>query len=335
MNDEDRWALLAGNWSGDQLDEYDDYGEGFREALLALHVPPVGDEEEEEEEEEGPEEDTPREVLEAILEEAEEPLYLFLEVGRARALDDDLEGAEDALREFLERADEDTNADALLGAYASLAALRDQADDEESAIAEFSAAMDAIPDDPRPFFLMGRYLLGKGHAGEAADVLEAAVPLLPEGQVDWRFLETLGLALFEADRPGEAAEYFDQVLGYFVALRRHDAYPPATAVTRAKIYEDDGEPQKAADLYRSLANGHDVEKSPHLSSGGGAAADRARPARGRAQDARARSRVGGRLTRRRGRDRARSCRARMTDAARSRSRRGEAASSVGSRSRGC
>lgn len=242
LGDDDRWALLAGTWAPEQMDEYDIYGEPFREALLALHDGRVKD---------------ARPALEALLERhRDDARYLFLEVARARILDEDFTAAEPALREVIERVDAEEGTAAVLSAYAELSRLRDLAGDEEGAIAELSAAMQAVPDDPRPFFLMGRYLRSKGHYAEAAEVLEAALPLLDEDRPDWQFFEELGLATLAADQPERAAGYLDRVIAYFVRLRRLD-FPPATAVARATIHERAGELEKAADLYRGLANGSD------------------------------------------------------------------------------
>ncbi len=246
MDDEDRWALLAGAWEGDQIDEYEDYGEPFREALLALHDGQVKE---------------ARAKLEALAEENEDARYLWLEVGRARILDEDFAGGEQALRTFLDALEEDEGGDARLSAHAELAGLRDREGDEDGAIAELRAMMDAFADDPRPYFLMGRYLREKKYAEEAADVLEAAVPLLDEDRPDPRFLEELGLAKMDAGEDEEAAAYLERVIALYVQLRRLD-FPPGTAVARAKLYEKAGQLEKAADLYRGLANGSD--RANHL-----------------------------------------------------------------------
>lgn len=250
LSDDDRWAILAGTWEDEQLDEYDAYGEPMREALLTLH---------------DGEAEAGREKLEAILADADDPLYLWLEVGRARMLCEQWESAEDALRTFLDGLEEDQGGESRLAAHANVAMLRDRDDDEEGAMEEYSAAMEAFPDDPRPFLLMGRYLRETGAAAEAAEVLEAALPLLDEDRPDWTFLEALGLALHEAERDDEAAVYLDQVISFFVSRRRGDQtidYPPATAVARAEIYEAQGRLEKAADLWRGLASGGD--KANHL-----------------------------------------------------------------------
>lgn len=246
MSDEDRWALLAGAWGGDQLDEYEEYGDAFRDALLAMHDGKAKE---------------ARAALEALAEEHEEACYLWLEIGRARLLDDDFAAAEEALRAFLDGLDEDEGGDARISAHAELAALRDREGDEDGAIAELRATMDAFPEDARTYYLMGRYLREKGYAEEAADVLEAAVPLLDEDRPDVRFLEELGVAKMEAGEDEDAATYLDRVIAFFVQIRRLDNrkldLPPATAVARAKLYEKEGAPEKAADLYRGLATGSD------------------------------------------------------------------------------
>ncbi len=250
LSDDDRWAVLAGTWEDAQIDEYDDYGDAFRDALLALHDQEV---------EAG-------EALEAILEEADEPVYLWLEVSRARALAEDFEGAEEALRAFLDALDEDEGGQMRLGAYVTLAALRERADDEEGALAELGEAMERYPENPGPFLAMGQYLLGKGHAGEAVEVLEAGADLLDPDRPDWRFLEELGLAYVAADEPGKAGEVLDQVIAFFVSLRRPDRpldLPVRAAVARAELFEAAGRLEKAADLYRTLSGGSDVESHLH------------------------------------------------------------------------
>lgn len=247
MSDEDRWALLAGNWGEDQIDEYDEYGEPFREALLALHD---GDAE------------TARAALETIADEWEDPAYLWLEIGRARAVCEDWEAAEEAFRTFLRELDEGEGGAARMAAHANLAQLRNRADDEEGAIAELSAVMEVFPEEPGPFLLMGQFLFEKGHTEEAVEVLEAGVDLLDPDRPDWRYLEQLGVAHAELGNAAQAAFNLDRVIEFFVGLRRHDRpldYPPLTAMTRARLHEEADDLDKAADLYRALAAGADKE----------------------------------------------------------------------------
>ena len=251
MSDEDRWALLAGNWEEDQLDEYDEYGERFRTAVLAMH---------------DGEGEAALETLEEIADEYEDPAYLWLEIARARSLVEDLAGSEEALRAFLEAMGPDDGGAARMGARANLAALRDRDEDEDGAIAELTKAMEEFPEETMPFLLMGRFLFDKGYFDEAAEVLEAGTQLLDPDRPDWRYLELVGLSLAEAGEPERAAGYLDQVISFFVSLRRHDRpldYPVNTATTRAAIHENAGELEKAADLYRTLSQGSDAQN--HLS----------------------------------------------------------------------
>lgn len=246
LSDDDRWAVLAGNWNEAQQDEYDELGEPLREALLLLHDEEV---------------EPARELLEELLEETEEPVYLYLEVGRARALDEDLEGAEEALRAFVDQLEDDEGGQAQLGAFATLASLRERDDDEEGALGDLGAAMETFPEEPGPFLMMGNYLFGKGHVEEALEVLESGADLLDPDRPDWRYLEQLGLVYAAAEEDEKAAATLDQVISFFVSLRRHDRaldYPPATAVARAKLFEEEGRLEKAADLYRTLASGSDT-----------------------------------------------------------------------------
>ncbi|MCC6877266.1 MAG: tetratricopeptide repeat protein [Sandaracinaceae bacterium] len=243
MSDEDRWALLAGSFTDERLEEYDGYGEALREALLALHDGRV---------------DEALPALESILEDAEEPAYLWLEVGRARLAKGDEEGGAEALREALEVLDEEDAVEARLAARVELASIADRKGDEEAAIGELQGALDESPEDPRPYLALGQDLRSKGHAKEAADVIEAALPLLDEVRPDWRVLEALGLAYAEAGDDEAAEKHLDHVIQIHVALRRLD-FPPASAVALAELYERTERPEKAADLWRSLAQGSDVD----------------------------------------------------------------------------
>ncbi|TNF61102.1 MAG: hypothetical protein EP303_06130, partial [Deltaproteobacteria bacterium] len=75
VTDEERVALLMGQWHEAQADEYDGYGDALLDALLAMHNEQLDD---------------ARTQLEALVAEAPEPRYLWLEVGRARLLTEDL-----------------------------------------------------------------------------------------------------------------------------------------------------------------------------------------------------------------------------------------------------
>ncbi|MGB5265467.1 MAG: hypothetical protein WBN30_02690, partial [Polyangiales bacterium] len=73
MTDEERIALLMGQWEEAQANEYEGYGDVFLEALLAMQREEFAE---------------ARVQLEALVARAPDPRYLWLEVGRARLLGD-------------------------------------------------------------------------------------------------------------------------------------------------------------------------------------------------------------------------------------------------------
>ncbi|MDQ3037369.1 MAG: tetratricopeptide repeat protein [Myxococcota bacterium] len=252
LSDDDRWAVIAGTWEQPQIDEYDEYGDEFREAILALH-------------DNRPKDALP--VIERLVEEhGEDATYLWLEAGRARLVDGDEEGGADALRRFLDRMaesddDDDDRSDARLAAHLALASLADRKGDEEKAIDWLQKAMVAMPDDPRPYLQLGVYLREKGHADEAIDVLETAIELMDDDRPSWEAYQELGLAKMDAGHDVEAIDLLEKVVRFFVSRSRLD-FPRASALPLARLHEKQGQLERAADLYRNLASGSD--RANHL-----------------------------------------------------------------------
>jgi len=240
LSDEEKIAALAGSWEEEQDEEYAGYDDDFYEALVAFYDERYED---------------AHPLLESTLEKAEEPRYLWLEVGRARLLTGDTEGGEKALRTFLELLEEGEGGDARQTAHRELASLLDERDDEDGALAELQAAVEELPEDPRPYFTMGAYLRRKGHSTEAVEVLEAAMEMW-EGQPSWRLQQELGMALADAGEDDRAIEQLEALVATFVARRQYD-FPPEATVTLARLHEKAGKAERAADLYRSLTRGSD------------------------------------------------------------------------------
>ena len=132
MTDEERIALLMGQWEEAQAEEYETYGDSFLDALLALHKERF---------------DEARAQLESLLGAAPSPQYLWLEVGRARLLTDDAEGGKEALVAFLESLDEGEANEAKVAVNLTLARLADDDGRFEEAMQRFEAAVHAVPDD--------------------------------------------------------------------------------------------------------------------------------------------------------------------------------------------
>jgi tetratricopeptide (TPR) repeat protein len=197
--------------------------------------------------------------LEAVLADAPEPRYLWLEVGRARLLSEDLPAGKEALQKFLSALGDDEGGETKLAANLSLARLADESGDFDGAMGYFEAAVYSLPDDYRPYLAMGAFLRNKGHGVEALDVLLTSQQLSESAGTDWRLLEELGLASDLAGKTDDARSFLEQVVEFFTNHQITD-FPPSTATTLAKLYESDGRLDRAADMYRALSQGSDRER---------------------------------------------------------------------------
>ena len=244
LSDEERIALMMGQWEEAQAEEYESHGDALVDALLALHHERYDD---------------ARATLEGLLEEADAPRYLWLEVGRARLMSEDLEGGQAALESFLAVLEDGEASEAQVSTNLLLARLADDGGRFEEAMRRFEAAVDAVPDDYRPYLAMGAFLRQKGHGDEALAVLQTSLEMSRSNATDWRLLEELGLAHEMAGKPKEATSFLEQVIDFFTSRQVVD-FPPETATTLAKLYEADGRADRAADLYRALSRGGDRDR---------------------------------------------------------------------------
>jgi tetratricopeptide (TPR) repeat protein len=244
MTDEERIALIVGQWHEAQAEEYDSYGEGLLDALVAMDKERFDD---------------ARARLESLVATAPEPRYLWLEIGRARLLTDDLAGGREALQRFLGAIEADEAGETKLAANLALARLADEAGEFEEAIGYFEGAVHAMPEDYRPYLAMGAFLRIKGHGAEALEVLSTALDLGKTAGTDWRLLEEIGLASELAGKTEDSRRFLEQVIELFRNHRNLD-FPPATATALAKLYEAEGRLERAADMYRALSQGSDKER---------------------------------------------------------------------------
>lgn len=244
MTDEERIALLMGQWEEAQANEYESYGDVFLEALLAMQREEFAE---------------ARAQLEALAARAPDPRYLWLEVGRARLLGDDVAGGKEALQSFLSALPDEEGGETKLAANLALARLADEAEQFEEAMAYFEGAVHALPEDYRPYLAMGAFLRGKAHGQEALDVLQTSLELSKTAGTDWRLLEELGLASELVGKGEDARSFLNQVIEFFTQHQITD-FPPTTATTLAKLYEADGRLDRAADLYRALSQGSDGDR---------------------------------------------------------------------------
>lgn len=244
VSDEERWLLISGNWGADQSEELEAHGEDLREAILTLHRGGFS---------------KARAVLEEMVENAEEPRYLWLEVARAQLADEDAAAGKLSLENYLEATDAEDVDEPWLGAHIALAGIADGEDDFEGAMAHFTLAVEAFEDDPRPYHAMGAFLRLKDCPNEAIDVLETAAEIGDAEQPDWRILQELGLAYRDAERHDAAIGTLEGVIDFMVARREMD-YPPATAEALAQLHEKHGKMQRAADMWAALARGSNRAK---------------------------------------------------------------------------
>lgn len=241
LSDEERLTLISGSWEPLQAEELEGYGEPMMQALLAI------DEERA---------DDALALLLPLSHTAKEPSYLWLELSRAQLLAQQLDASEQSLRKFIARIGPEEGGTARLLAHRELARLLHERSDREGAVRELEACAEALEDDPRPLLDLGNYLRLIGRASEAVEVLELCAQLFDEGAVEWPVTLELGLACADAGQSARAIEALEGVVQTLLSRGNQDL-PPAAAIGLAKLHEAEGNLVRAADLYRTLAQGED------------------------------------------------------------------------------
>lgn len=245
ISSEEQWVALSGTWEPEQFDEYEGYGDPFRDALIALLDGEVK---------------VARQTLEALLEGAADPHFLHFEVARARLSDQDDEAAETAFRTFLASIGPDEGGESRLSAHAHLADIAQTRGDFDAAVAELTQAMQAFPTDPRTYLALAHFLRKNDHASDGVEILKAGRAAL-EDDPGVMYHQELGLCQRAAGDSPAAKRTLDGVLQTFVERRRMSGgelnYPPEAAVTLARIHEEEGELVRAADIFRTLLEGQD------------------------------------------------------------------------------
>lgn len=244
-SDDERIVLIAAQWEEAQQEEYDEYGEPFRDALVQMDKG---------------ENEAARVAIEALTKEHSDddpqPVYLYLELARARSRCDDDEGTGKALRTFLKRVPDDDRSEARVNAYVALAGIAEKAGDDEKAVKQLSKAIEAMPDDPRPYLNLGTYLRARGEGEQAIAFLDMAIDRMDEDRPSWLAYQELGLAHRDAGNSEKAVDLLEKVLRHFVQRSVTD-FPSSAALPLAEMHEKAGNHARAADLYTSLARGSD------------------------------------------------------------------------------
>jgi len=242
---EDRFELIAGGFEDDQYNEYTAHGEPMKRALLALHDGKVAE---------------ARVELEALVGHADGPRYAWFELGRARLADGASEAGAEALSKFLETLHPEEGGDARLIAHMELAQLVHARGDFDGAVAHYERALEALPDDPRPYLAMAGFFRREQLYDEAIEVLEAALSSRDEGDPDFRLWLELGLAFADAGRDELAIQQLERVIDYLTRRNQRDL-PPEGTLRLAALYEKSERPARALDLYTLLADGSDRQNA--------------------------------------------------------------------------
>jgi tetratricopeptide (TPR) repeat protein len=243
QGEDERFETIAGSWEDAQYEEYTAHGDELRAALLALYDGKGGE---------------ARPVLERLVEREPEAHYLWFELGRARLLDNQVEGGRDALQRFVKRFEAGEGGEARLLAHMELAGLHQERGDLDAATAEYEAAVEAMPEDPRPYLAMATFFRRQSLATEAIDVLGPALEALEaDGQRQWRMTLELGLAYADLGQDAQAVSHLEEVVTYLTG-RQHMDLPPECSVPLARLHEKAGNKARALDLYNLLAAGSDV-----------------------------------------------------------------------------
>jgi tetratricopeptide (TPR) repeat protein len=240
-SDEDRFEVISGGFEDDQYNEYQAHGEPMKRALLALHDGNVAE---------------ARKGLEALAESADGPRYLWFELGRARLADGAVDEGAEALAKFLGTLHAEEGGDARLIAHMELAQLVHARGDFDAAVAHYEQALEALPDDPRPYLAMANFFRREQLLDEAIEVLEAALASRGEADPDYRLWLELGLALADAGRDEPAIVQLERVIDYLTRRNQRDL-PVEGMLRLAALYEKSERPARALDLYTLLADGSD------------------------------------------------------------------------------
>jgi tetratricopeptide (TPR) repeat protein len=238
---EDRFEVIAGGFEDDQYAEYTAHGEPMKRALLLLHDGKMAEAKVE---------------LENLIGSADAPRYLWFELGRARLATGETGPGADALNKFLDSLHAEEGGDARLLAHMELAQLVHAKGDFDGAVAHYERALEALPDDPRPYLAMAGFFRREELYDEAIEVLEAALQARDAHDPDFRLWHELGLAYADAGKDDAAIAQLERVVEFLTRRNQRDL-PPEGTLRLAMLYEKSDRPARALDLYTVLAGGSD------------------------------------------------------------------------------
>ena len=248
IGDDELLTIIAGTWCDARAEEYAVLPENLRDGLLADH--------------DGRHEEA-AEIFKGILAQTDletEACYLYFELAKAELACKRYLESLAILDVFFSRTEDASDAlETRLEAYdmkaAALAAL-DRMDEAEEALRD--AAREA-PGSHVVFLKLGVYLRGQKKLDASVRALEKSRELMGQMHPDFSVIRELGFTYLAMEKKKDAADCLGAVIEHLASRGEHSEFDPMTATALASLYEDRGDHQLAADLFRHLAVGYDTE----------------------------------------------------------------------------
>jgi tetratricopeptide (TPR) repeat protein len=272
LTEDELIAVLAGAWTEDQADEYAAMPEPFREALLAAHD---GDH------------TRAAALIRGVLDAPDlelEPRYAWYELGQELAAAGEHDKAVESLDRFLGafedggeeeedggeeeedggegEEDEEPGLEKdmeikarTLKARALVALERD-----DEARQEILETTRLAPEDYSVYLNYGVFLRGRKEYEKSVVALERAIELMGQLRPDFHVVKELGFTYMAMGLKQEAMRTLSSVLEHQASQGAHDQFDPEAGVVLAKLHEEAGAFNDAADIHRHLATGYDTAR---------------------------------------------------------------------------
>ncbi len=247
MTEEDLLAVIAGTWTEAQANEYASLPDSFREAILLGHDGKHA---------------RAAEIMKEVLglEEPDvEPRYAYFELGKELAQAGMSEESMEMIDQFLTITQDDEEAvEMRMAAVTVKGSLLLDLNRVEEADEVLVAATKEIPGHHAPYLNLGVFLRNRGEMERSLAALEKAVELMGQMHPDFRVIREIGFTYLAMDRKDEAEQNLFAVVEHQASQGNHDQLDPEASVALARLYEEKNEIEKAADIFRHLAVGHDT-----------------------------------------------------------------------------
>ncbi len=241
MSDDDILAVISGTWTFNQAEEYASMPEIFMQGLIYAHDNKI--------------DDSIKCILSAI-EQKPNALLPRLELAKLFTLIKKYDEAEENIKLFLNKAHDD-HVDERVAAYTLMAQLYIEKKDFKEAEAALMSAYKAAPDNHASLLNLGLFLREQKEYKRSKTTLKNALDIMGSLHPDMRVPRELGLTCLAMGDKKEAKDYLASCIEYWNSTGEHDKYDPEVALPLASLYEEEGELEKACNLFRHLCTGYD------------------------------------------------------------------------------